>query len=47
MCRKRDLHNCCLLCFALGLLFGRWVDSWFICGGIVMFCFCMPLLRRR
>ena len=47
MCRRRDLHNCCLLCFALGVLFGRWVDSWFLCGGIVVLCFCMPLFRHR
>ena len=47
MCRRRDLQHCCLLCFALGVLFGLWVDSWFLCGGIVVLCFCMPLFRHR
>lgn len=47
MCRRRDLHNCCLLCFGLGILFGHWVDSWFLCGCIVACCFCLPLLRHH
>ena len=47
MCRKRDLVNCCLLCFALGILFGRCVDSWFFCGLILAACLCLPLTRRR
>ena len=47
MCRKRDLHCYCLFCFGLGVLFGRWVESWFLCGCVAIFCFCMPLTRRR
>lgn len=47
MCRRKDLHNCCLLVFALGLLVGRCVNSWFICGALVAVCFLVPLVRRR
>ena len=47
MCRRRDLYNWCMIFFALGLLFGRCVDSWFFCGGLVVLCFCLPLFRRR
>ena len=47
MCRRKDLHNCCLLVFALGLLVGRCVNSWFICGALVALCFFVPLVRRR
>lgn len=47
MCRRRDLSSCCLLAFALGMLLGRCVDSWFLCGSIVALCVCLPLFGRR
>ena len=47
MCRKGELHRCCLFCFGLGILFGRWVESWFLCGCVAVFCFSIPLTRRR
>ena len=47
MCRRKDLYNCCLLCFALGMLLGRCVNSWFLCGGIVAVCFFVPFFQRR
>lgn len=49
MCRKKDLHCCCIVAFGTGLLLGRWMDSWFWCGfgGIGLIMLGVTMLRRR
>lgn len=49
MCRKNHLHGCCVISFALGLIVGHCLESWFLCcfGGMAMIVLGLCMLRRR
>ncbi len=49
MCRRRDMHCCCLLCFALGMLVGHWIDSgiWCWLGALGLVCLGFSMASRR
>jgi len=45
MCRKKDLHGCCLGALGFGMLVGHSLDSWFLCLsagiGLLVLGFCV------
>lgn len=49
LCRRKDMHCCCLLCFALGMLVGHWIDSgvWCWVGALVLVCLGFSVASRR
>ena len=34
MCRKKQLHGWCSICFGLGVLLGHCMDSWALSTGL-------------
>ena len=48
MCRKKQMHGFCCLCFGLGLMVGCWLESWFLCsvGGLALILLGMTLAKR-
>ena len=49
MCRKKQLHGWCLLCFGLGLMIGHCVNTWLFCGfgGLVLIVLGFCVMRQR
>ena len=49
MCRKNQLHGCCIGCFGLGLILGHCLESWLLCccGGVSLLVLGFCVLRRR
>ena len=49
MCRKKELHGCCILTFALGLMVGHSLESWLLCfcGGMALLVLGFCVMRRK
>lgn len=49
MCRKNQLQGACLMAFAVGLMVGHSLESWFLCccGGLTVLVFGFVVFRRR
>jgi len=49
MCRKNHLRGCCILAFALGLIVGHCMESWFVCcgGGVALIVLGFCVMRRK
>ncbi|MDO5399981.1 MAG: hypothetical protein Q4F17_03250 [Eubacteriales bacterium] len=49
MCRKKHLQGCCCIVFALGVMIGHSLESWFLCccGGIVLIVLGLCIIRQR
>lgn len=49
MCRRNHLCGCCMISFGLGVLFGKWIPSGFLCfaAGVFFLCVGVCLLRRK
>ena len=49
MCRRKHLQGCCIVSFALGLIVGHCLESWFLCccGGMVLIVLGVCVMRQR
>ena len=49
MCRKSRLHGCCVVFFALGLIVGHCIESWFLCtfGGLALVILGICIMRQK
>ena len=49
MCRKKQLHGWCAVCFGFGLMVGHWVDAWFYCGfgGLALVILGFTMMSKR
>lgn len=49
MCRKNHLHGCCVIAFAVGLMVGHSLESWFLCcfGALGLIVLGMCIMKRR
>lgn len=49
MCRKNHMRGCCLISFAVGMLIGHCMESWFFCffSAIGLIVLGMWIMKRR
>ena len=49
MCRKRQLHGCCMMALGAGILLGTWISSAFLCilAGLMLLTVGCCVLRGR
>lgn len=49
MCRKNHLHGCCVIAFAIGVMVGHCMDSWFLCtcGGLGLIFLGLWVMKQR